>query len=585
MPVWGRTEVRASALPGGRDRREVMHTETQELNSTALMGGSFEEWTKPWTDLGLGMYLWDPHGRLIQSAPSNAPLWQFMIKYSDPFHARLKQTALEAFSGNLRMMQLDPGEVVHLIVVPVEFRERTTCVLMAAVPGQGLHSEEDFLRFCTLYQEDPVLSRHLVNDLPVYAGEQVAGFRELLAQVVTTRSEDQLIQRDVNELSSHLAQAYEELSLIYRISADLTVSRPPAEHFAELGQQLAYATVVQGYATILKPKLGVNADPLVVTGGDVPLTHDEILRLYDQAVFQQSSPRAKHIVVNGVNERGEFEWIADRVFQFALFPLIRKEHDFGAILAINRRDRHDLCSEEIRLINSVVERGAAFLENAQLYDDLEQLFMGMLHALVSSIDAKDPYTCGHSQRVAWLSRHIGKLLGKSDDECQRIYLSGLLHDIGKIGISESVLCKDGRLTREEYEEIKKHPEIGAHILEGVRQVDDLIPGILYHHERYEGGGYPSGRAGEDIPLMGRIICLADSFDAMTTSRTYRNAQSPAEAAVEIECCRGTQFDPVIVDSFLEQDHNLVHEEMRRAGETFIGNSLQSWEPAKEETPG
>lgn len=567
-----------------REVSEAMQTESHDVSSFVLSGWPFQKWVQPWTDLGLGMFLWDSHGRLIESAQSNAPLWQSLTRHSEPFLQRMRQTAQEISPGKVYMTHLDPGQAVELIAIPVDSRERMVCVVMATVPGPGLRQEEDFLRFCSQYQEDAKLIRRLVEELPCYTAKQAAGYREVLAQLVAARSDDQMIQRDVTELSTHLAQAYEELNLIYRISADLTVARPPAEHFAEVGQQLAYATVIQGFAAILKPKPGINADPIVVTGGKVSLDHGEILRLYSDIERYRDTADPRVIVVNDVDTRPGYQWVADRVSQFACFPLIRKDQDFGAILALNREDGRDLCSEEIRLVNSVVERSAAFLENAQLYDDLEQLFMGMLHALVSSIDAKDPYTCGHSQRVAWLSRHIGKLLGMSEEQCQRIYLSGLLHDIGKIGVPEAVLCKDGRLTEEEFDEIKKHPEIGAHILEGVRQVDDLIPGVLYHHERYGGGGYPTGRAGEEIPLLGRIICLADSFDAMTTSRTYRQAQTPAEAAEEILRCRGPQFDPHIVDRFLGQDYDLVHEEMRRAGESFIGTSLQTWEVSAGENP-
>jgi HD-GYP domain-containing protein (c-di-GMP phosphodiesterase class II) len=128
-----------------------------------------------------------------------------------------------------------------------------------------------------------------------------------------------------------------------------------------------------------------------------------------------------------------------------------------------------------------------------------------------------------------------------------------LHDVGKIGVPESVLQKTGRLTPEEFEQIKKHPEIGARILRDVPQLEDILPGVLHHHERYDGRGYPAGLAGENIPLMGRIICLADCFDAMTSSRTYRKALPLEVALTEIRRCAGTQFDPVLSDEFLKID--------------------------------
>jgi HD-GYP domain-containing protein (c-di-GMP phosphodiesterase class II) len=176
--------------------------------------------------------------------------------------------------------------------------------------------------------------------------------------------------------------------------------------------------------------------------------------------------------------------------------------------------------------------------------------MGLLHSLTSAIDAKDAYTCGHSERVALLGRHLAMEIALPDPEVEEIYMAGLLHDVGKIGVPESVLQKTGRLTPEEFEHMKKHPQIGARILADVKQIKGIIPGVLHHHERFDGKGYPAGLAGNDIPLMGRIICLADCFDAMTSNRTYRKALPLEIALTEIRRCAGTQFDPGLSEAFL-----------------------------------
>ncbi len=545
---------------------------------------TFQEWASSWTELGLGLSLWDADGRLIEKCSSNAAFWQTVILGSEALQKKLSAWIVQASKQQESIFTLEPGDAVHMMLVRSPVSTRNT-ILVATALGHGMDDHEQYDQFCDEHDLDVGEWLHLAEVLPRYTKDQCRSYRSILSRYLEARSEEQLSQNDVNELSTHLAQAYEELNLIYRISADLTVSKPPADHLAELTQQLAFTTVLEGYAAVLDSSFHNKADPHVIVGGQVPLSSEEILRLYRQAQHEQPTGDSRIIIVNDADARPDYAWLDRRVCQFALFPLQRKRHEFGAILAINREDGKDLCSEEIRLVNSVAERGAAFLESAQLYDDLEQLFMGMLHALVSSIDAKDPYTSGHSQRVAWLSRHIGQMLGMDDEQCQRIYLSGLLHDIGKIGVPESVLCKAGRLTPDEFAEIKKHPEMGAKILEGVRQVDDLIPGILYHHERYGGGGYPSGIAGENIPLLGRIICLADSFDAMTTSRTYRSAQDPRSAAEEIRRCGGTQFDPRIVACFLKCDFVALHEEMRNAGCSFVGpTGIQSLVTSKEEHP-
>jgi putative nucleotidyltransferase with HDIG domain len=193
---------------------------------------------------------------------------------------------------------------------------------------------------------------------------------------------------------------------------------------------------------------------------------------------------------------------------------------------------------------------------------VNSLMMGLLHSLTSAVDAKDAYTCGHSERVALLSRHLAQQARLPEHDVERIYMAGLLHDVGKIGVPESVLQKTGRLTPEEFEAMKKHPAIGARILRDIKQIEDIIPGVLHHHERYDGKGYPAGLAGDSIPLMGRIICLADCFDAMTSNRTYRKALPLEVALTEIRRCSGTQFDPVLADAFLQIDVEQFRELLR-----------------------
>jgi len=198
-----------------------------------------------------------------------------------------------------------------------------------------------------------------------------------------------------------------------------------------------------------------------------------------------------------------------------------------------------------------------FIENNRLFDDLKELFIGSLKALTNSIDAKDQYTRGHSERVAFISRWIGERLSQvqplTEKQLHHIYLAGLLHDIGKIGVSELVLRKRGRLTDEERSIIQAHPRIGAAILSEIRQMDEIIPGVLSHHERLDGKGYPQGLAGEQIPLVARIISLADAFDAMTSKRVYRDAMSIRRALTEIEKGIGTQFDETTARVFLDSD--------------------------------
>ena len=207
------------------------------------------------------------------------------------------------------------------------------------------------------------------------------------------------------------------------------------------------------------------------------------------------------------------------------------------------------------VFSSVANGCAVFIENGRLFNDLSDLFIGSLKALTDSIDAKDGYTHGHSERVAiiarWIAEHLTKTGDLHTDQVHEVYLAGLLHDIGKIGVDDSVLRKAGSLTDQEHELIHKHPTIGAGILRGIKQMGEIVPGVLCHHERVDGKGYPHGLDGQHIPLIGKIIGLADSFDAITSQRSYRDAKQIEDAVEEIRRCINTQFDAKVAQVFLD----------------------------------
>ena len=190
-------------------------------------------------------------------------------------------------------------------------------------------------------------------------------------------------------------------------------------------------------------------------------------------------------------------------------------------------------------------------ELSNTYDKLEKAYLDSIQTLRYTVEAKDPYTRGHSDRVSEYSVLIGQKLGLSEDIIKTLRVGGLFHDIGKIGIPDSILLKESKLTDDEYSQIKNHPSIGAHILCNAEVFKDILPIVKHHHERYDGNGYPSKLKGEDIPYIARIAAVADTFDAMTSKRTYRNALPLDVVKEEIERCSGTQFDPNIAKVFLD----------------------------------
>lgn len=194
------------------------------------------------------------------------------------------------------------------------------------------------------------------------------------------------------------------------------------------------------------------------------------------------------------------------------------------------------------------------LQNIQNME-LEKERLASIEILRKTVDAKDSYTRGHSDRVSKYSVLIGEKLGLSKHDLELLKIGGLFHDIGKIGIPDNILLKTDKLTNDEYEEIKKHPSIGAHILENSSIFENIIPIVLYHHEKYDGTGYPKRLKGKDIPLLARIVAVADSFDAMTSKRAYRNSLPLDVVKLEFEKYSGTQFDPRIVEVFLDIFNN------------------------------
>jgi len=203
--------------------------------------------------------------------------------------------------------------------------------------------------------------------------------------------------------------------------------------------------------------------------------------------------------------------------------------------------------------------------NKQLHDkneELERAYLDTIGILRQTVEAKDPYTRGHSDRVSEYSVLIGKKLGLDEKTLHILKIGGLFHDIGKIGISDSILLKESKLSDEEYSQIKNHPMIGVHMLGDAAIFTDILPIVKHHHERYDGRGYPSQLVGDDIPYVARIAAVADTFDAMTSKRSYRDSLPIDVVRAEIERCSGTQFDPNIAKVFLDimdNDFDLIRE--------------------------
>lgn len=230
-------------------------------------------------------------------------------------------------------------------------------------------------------------------------------------------------------------------------------------------------------------------------------------------------------------------------------PLIVGGRVLGALYLDSREQRSEYDDLDAEVLTAFANQAAIALDNARLNDDLQESYHQMLQALVRAIEAKDPYTSGHTARVKEYTLTIARQLGFSHKRLERLAMAADLHDIGKIGVKEGIINKPGSLTDTEYSDIKMHVEMGEMILKPVAYLKDLLPWIRGHHEKWDGTGYPDGLRGEACPLEGRILAVADAFDAMTSQRPYNKPLGFQEALERIKSGAGTHFDPQVVAAF------------------------------------
>lgn len=380
---------------------------------------------------------------------------------------------------------------------------------------------------------------------PTRGAEGPARDREYLASLFRLGLSDEVSARVIEDFTEHLTQAFENIQLLYRVGKAMSTPDDPAGFTRYLLEQIIDSTpfrwcaVVFGDSDLLvdSVRAGVFIDTEIEASDG--LVRDEAVRLASE-----------------LEDRGGIFFDADPKLerQGTAHVVCSSGRPVGTLLCGGKRGHEaDISSYDTQLLEASASHLGSVLETARLYEQQATMFLGTISSLIRALDAKDPYTRGHSDRVAALARQLARKAGLGEKTAERYHIAGLLHDVGKIGVPEAVLCKPGRLTDEEFGFIMRHPQIGYNILDGVPGMQDLLPGVLHHHERYDGKGYPGGLAGEDIPLIARVLCLADTFDAMSSNRAYRSAMTRDTVLAEITKCAGTQFDPELAPLFVSMD--------------------------------
>ncbi len=374
---------------------------------------------------------------------------------------------------------------------------------------------------------------------------------------------------EITALSEQLMISYEELTLIYKLSEQLQNRKQFSELFQECADDLR--ELIYFDSLFLFVKSSSKANSITLTAGNIQLT-DEIIKSVGTYLLNhhQHQHKLEPILLTDLSAHPDLVSIFKTIaINLLSWPITINNKKVGTLAILKRSAGEEFDSADTKMIATIARHISWFLENRMLINNLEELLMGLLSSLVNAIDAKDPYTRGHSQRVALIAMKIAQTLKFSQDECDRIYLAGLLHDIGKIGINDSILGKPGKLTNEEFKTMQSHTLVGAKIISALKQFKPVIPGVLYHHERYDGKGYPEGLSGKQIPIMGMIVGLADCFDAITSDRTYHKAMSFQQALHEIRNNAKGSFDPEIIAGLIDYNIERLQEELKNITDSHL----------------
>ncbi|MCA9123842.1 MAG: HD-GYP domain-containing protein [Planctomycetaceae bacterium] len=446
-----------------------------------------------------------------------------------------------------------------------------TGIFATSEAAQRVHS------LAVLFDGDCAAATKWLDSQRIWDAELLLQLAEAIGSKLNAEADVERMKKEVDLISQNLATTYEEISLLYTITQNLRISRSDEELGQLAIEWLVDCVSASSFAIQYLPvaeqgdsTYKARTRPNLIVSGDCPVDEDGFRALIEEldltAAMGAFIANEKSTTERNLVERG--------IRQLIIVPLSEGDNVFGWLAAFNHVEDREFGTIEANLLSSVGALLGIHSGNRDLYRQQSELLANIVRALVSAIDAKDPYTSGHSDRVARYAVRIALEMRVNPKLLNTIYMSGLLHDVGKIGIDDNVLRKAGRLTDAEFEHIKKHPELGHKILADIKQLADVLPAVLHHHEQWDGKGYPMGLAGENIPQLARIMSVADAYDAMTSDRPYRAGMPDEKVDGIFKNGSGEYWDPEVVDAYFKAKEDI--EDIRWRERPELDLDEQSW---------
>jgi len=456
-------------------------------------------------------------------------------------------------SGRGRPEFIGDEDPLLTLALPLQDATGAETVAIATFLTRPLAEDENIDLSAKLLGIEPTGALAWAHRQTPWTAESLKRISALVLDGARTRERVQKLQEETNSLSNNLASTYEEISLLYRLTQNLKLSKSDEDLGRIALEWMQEVVPASGLAIQLAPVAegdqstthAARSETVLLTSGDCPINAMQFSALISHLC--PGLPKQPIVVNRPITEQAD--WPHRQIRQLVLVPLLEGENVFGWLTAINHVEDGEFGTVEASLLSSVAAILGIHSGNIELYRQQSQLLKGVVQALTSAIDAKDPYTCGHSDRVARVAVRVAEELGCDTKTIDTLYLAGLLHDIGKIGIKDGVLRKAGKLSDDEYEHIKQHVEIGHRILHDLSKLEGVLPVVLHHHESWDGNGYPSKLGSERIPLAARIMAVADAFDAMSSDRPYRKGMPDARVDEILHAGAGQQWDPDVVAAF------------------------------------